>query len=271
MPPPSILRLFRARSINSLLPQSTEPMGALKPLDKQKPTESAPRVSSTAGIPNATAALKIRAPSRWTFRPWRCANCTALSIYSGVRTAPPQRFCVFSRQSRVVSGKWILVLSRIVFSISPRANCPSSSFGTVRITTPPKAAAPPTSYQKIWDSLPKIISLPCCVWIRTAIRLLIVPLAVKRAASLPIFCAAMTSRRLTVGSSPKTSSPTAASNIACRMASVGWVTVSLRRSIILIFEPPDHVAEKVRAFMKKLLFGCNIKNKSLCISPSLRD
>ena len=36
---------------------------------------------------------------------------------------------------------------------------------------------------------------------------------------------------MTVGSSPKTSSPTSASAIARRIAGVGWVTVSLRRSI----------------------------------------
>ena len=37
---------------------------------------------------------------------------------------------------------------------------------------------------------------------------------------------------LTVGSSPKTSSPTSAAAMAARMASVGRVTVSLRRSIM---------------------------------------
>ena len=39
------------------------------------------------------------------------------------------------------------------------------------------------------------------------------------------------SSALTVGSSPATSSPTSAAAIAARMAGVGLVTVSLRRSI----------------------------------------
>src|SRR5918998_4541296 len=51
------------------------------------------------------------------------------------------------------------------------------------------------------------------------------------AASLPRSSATYSSKRLTVGSSPKTSSPTAAPAIARRIPSVGFVTVSLRRSI----------------------------------------
>src|SRR5690606_1082750 len=41
------------------------------------------------------------------------------------------------------------------------------------------------------------------------------------------------SRACTVGSSPRTSSPTSAAAIACRIAGVGRVTVSLLRSIII--------------------------------------
>ena len=50
-------------------------------------------------------------------------------------------------------------------------------------------------------------------------------------ASLPSSSAARSSRALTVGSSPNTSSPTSAAAIARRIASVGVVTVSERRSI----------------------------------------
>ena len=130
-----------------------------------------------------------------------------------------------------------MFLSRTAISISTRGNRPSASLVMVRIIRPPKAAAPPTSFKKMCASLPRIISLPCRVCVSTATRLLIVPLTVNKAASLPIFCAAIVSRRLTVGSSPKTSSPTSASYIASRMASVGWVTVSLRKSTFFIFAP----------------------------------
>ena len=58
-----------------------------------------------------------------------------------------------------------------------------------------------------------------------------VPDATKRPASFPSRAAARSSSALTVGSSPKTSSPTSASAIARRIAGVGLVTVSERRSI----------------------------------------
>ena len=58
----------------------------------------------------------------------------------------------------------------------------------------------------------------------------IVPLGTKSAASLPASAAQRRSSSITVGSSPNTSSPTTASAMARRMAGVGRVTVSLRRS-----------------------------------------
>ena len=57
------------------------------------------------------------------------------------------------------------------------------------------------------------------------------PLVTNNPASLPSRSAAVRSSRLTVGSSPYTSSPTSASAIAWRIAVVGLVRVSLRRSI----------------------------------------
>src|SRR5207244_969560 len=60
-----------------------------------------------------------------------------------------------------------------------------------------------------------------------------VPEGTNSAASFPSTCAAISCRRLTQGSSPKTSSPTSASAIARRMPAEGLVTVSLRRSIML--------------------------------------
>src|SRR5512139_1713349 len=56
----------------------------------------------------------------------------------------------------------------------------------------------------------------------------------KRAASVLSISAARDWSRLTVGSSPYTSSPTSAWAMTSRMAGVGLVTVSLRRSMILV-------------------------------------
>src|SRR6185437_11856407 len=58
-----------------------------------------------------------------------------------------------------------------------------------------------------------------------------VPDGKKSPASMPNRSAQASCSRFTVGSSPKTSSPTSARAMASRIAGVGWVTVSLRRSI----------------------------------------
>src|SRR3954462_11381343 len=75
------------------------------------------------------------------------------------------------------------------------------------------------------------ISCPRRVWTLTAISLPIDPVGTNSAASFSNSSAARSCRRLTVGSSPKTSSPTSAAAMAARMAAEGRVTVSLRRSI----------------------------------------
>src|SRR5215469_17751371 len=58
-----------------------------------------------------------------------------------------------------------------------------------------------------------------------------VPEEKNRPASWPVISAKRACSALTVGSSPKTSSPTSAAAMRSRMAAVGRVTVSLRRSI----------------------------------------
>ena len=77
-------------------------------------------------------------------------------------------------------------------------------------------------------------SSPRPQWLMIATRLLCVPLATNSAASLPSSAAIFSCSALTVGSSPKTSSPTSAAAIAARIAGVGRVTVSLRRSTMLV-------------------------------------
>ena len=67
-----------------------------------------------------------------------------------------------------------------------------------------------------------------------AIWLVMVPLGQNRAASTPNRSAAFSCRWLTVGSSPRTSSPTAAAAMASSMRGVGRVTVSLLRSIMAV-------------------------------------
>src|SRR5919205_221779 len=77
-------------------------------------------------------------------------------------------------------------------------------------------------------------SWPGRVWSLTAIWFPIEPVGTKSAASFSKSSAARSCRRLTVGSSPYTSSPTSASAIARRIEGVGLVTVSLLKSMNLI-------------------------------------
>ena len=89
MPPPTILRKRWARSMRAREPQISEPTGALRPLDTQKVTESTGRTNSRASRLSATAALKSRAPSRWTGTPAAWATAATAAISSGVQQVPP--------------------------------------------------------------------------------------------------------------------------------------------------------------------------------------
>src|SRR5215471_9061864 len=99
---------------------------------------------------------------------------------------------------------------------------------------PPSAAAPAPSDRNRWESASVITSRPDGARASTASRLPIVPVATNTAACLPIRSAARASRRLMLGSSPKTSSPSSASAIARRMSGPGMVSVSDRRSTGLV-------------------------------------
>src|ERR1700690_3136726 len=75
-----------------------------------------------------------------------------------------------------------------------------------------------------------------------AIRFPIEPDGTNSAASRSKIWAARSCKRLIVGSSPYTSSPPSASAMALRMAGVGRVTVSLRRSIMGSFSWSDGIS-----------------------------
>src|SRR5262245_41324946 len=89
MPPPTILRRRRARVTTSGRPQITEPTGAPRPFERQNVTVSTSRVKSRASRRRATAALKRRAPSRWTGTPAPWATAATAAISSGVQQVPP--------------------------------------------------------------------------------------------------------------------------------------------------------------------------------------
>src|SRR3990172_8899031 len=75
-------------------------------------------------------------------------------------------------------------------------------------------------------------SSPRWQWLISAARFDWVPLGKKSAPPRPKSAAVRSCSRSTVGSSPKTSSPTSAAAMAARIAGPGRVTVSLRRAIM---------------------------------------
>ena len=114
------------------------------------------------------------------------------------------------------------------------------SAATARTKHPEKTAVVAISQSRMCARDSAITSWPGCVCRRMAIWLPMVPEGTNKAASRPNFSAARCSSKLTVGSSPYTSSPTSAAAIAARIWAVGRVTVSERRSImdgIAIYSP----------------------------------
>ena len=105
------------------------------------------------------------------------------------------------------------------------------------MVTPATAPCAPSSARAMWAEDSQSTSWPGATSDRTASRLASDPVGVKSAASCPNSAATRSCSALTVGSSPYTSSPTSAAAIAARIASVGRVTVSLRRSIGVGHEP----------------------------------
>jgi len=209
-------------------------------------TESARQAIAAADTPRLAAALKIRAPSRCTGMPRRRAFAWISTISSRGWTVPSQT--AFSSAMSPVSGKWMSSSSRMRGSISAQVMAlPRGQ--TVRSCTAESTAAPPTSCWTMCPSSDTITSWPGRQWVMMHTWLPKVPLGTKSAASRPVISAARASSRWMVGSSPMTSSPTSAVNMACRMAGVGRVTVSDRRSINRsVMVPPRKISLRDRLF-----------------------
>ena len=150
---------------------------------------------------------------------------------AGSQTTPPARLWVFSTSTSVVGGKIAWPRGLIAATSSVAVNSPSVPISAN--CTPALAAPAPVSCQTACVSRPTITSSPGCVSSFSASWLAMCPVGTHSAASLSSSAATTSCRRFTVGSSPYWSSPTGAAAIAARIASVGWVTVSERRSIVM--------------------------------------
>ena len=229
MAPPMRRRCRCATAINAFDPASSDPPGAPSPLLNATATRSKGADSVSSATPLAALAFHKRAPSRKVASPNSCATAQMRSTSCWGTTTPPARLCVFSTSTRVVVGKIAKLRGLVAARNSSAVNTPRCPISW--ICTPALAAAPPASCQAACDSTEVTTSSPGRVKVRKATWLAMVPLGNHSAASLPSMSATRACRRLVLGSSPYWSSPTSAAAIAARMAGVGRVTVSERRSM----------------------------------------
>src|SRR5581483_5500857 len=102
-PPNRILSRLASR-MSAAGPHTSEPIGAPRPLDTQNIIVSASRVHSVTSQPAATAALKIRAPSRWIGSPASPATLRIARRSSTDITVPPAWPWVFSTAMRSMTS-----------------------------------------------------------------------------------------------------------------------------------------------------------------------
>ena len=233
MPPPSRFRTMCARRIELGVPDQDRADRPAEPLrEAQHHGVGACGRSRRAACPwrraRSTAARRPGAPEA-ALRRRRPASPRARRAPV---TMPPAPLCVFSTHTSVASGA-CGERGRSARSMSSAdATARPSPASTGRTCTPASAAAPAISQLTMCASgVEQHLGArrgvhpdgrsdwPSCRWGRTA------------PASLPSSAATCASRRRTVGSPSRTSSPTSASAIARRMAAVGRVTVSERRSM----------------------------------------
>ena len=230
IPPPSRLRQTRASVTAASEPTIIEPTGAPRPLEKHTHRTSAIAPYAVSGVPLATWAFQMRAPSRCTATSDAVAHERSASRSPIGSTAPPAKLWVFSTETAVVRTKKGPMSGANRPEIAARSTWPRGEV-QVRMVTPPKAPCAPSSARAMWADDSHSTSWPGATRDRTASRLASDPVGVNNAASCPNSAATRSWRALTVGSSPYTSSPTSAAAIAARISSVGRVTVSLRRSM----------------------------------------
>ena len=149
MPPPIRLRRTRASATWSAEPSIAEPIGAPRPLEKQTAIVSATAPYDANGVPVATWAFQMRAPSTWTPHPSPSASERSRSRSFSGSTVPPAKLWVFSTETAVVRTKNGPMSGACIFSIAARSTCPRSS-AQVRLVRPVRAPWAPSSARRMW-------------------------------------------------------------------------------------------------------------------------
>ena len=112
--------------MTSLGPQSTDPIGAPSPFDRQNMSVSAGAASSAGLTPSATAAFQMRAPSTCTASPASRAGFVTASTSARDSGRPLAGMCVFSSVSALITGRWCS-WSATAAATSAGSSDPSSS------------------------------------------------------------------------------------------------------------------------------------------------
>ncbi len=225
MPPPIRLRRTRASSTWSCVPTNSEPTGAPSPLDRQTASASVSAPYASSGVPVATCAFQIRAPSMCSAQPTPSAQARSACRSASGSTAPPAKLWVFSTETAVVRTKNGPMSGAYISSMAARSTCPRGC-DQVRLVSPVNAPCAPSSARRMWARDSHSTSWPGPTSDASASTLAIDPVGVNSAASLPNRPATRSCSACTVGSSSYTSSPTSASAMARRIAGVGRVRVS---------------------------------------------
>ena len=236
MAPPNWCLKRRARTMRSAEPATIAPSGQPSPFEKQIVTVSAWPAIADGSTPLATAALKSRAPSRCRLRSSSRQVSAIASTSASGQTRPPAALCVFSIATIRVVGTWPRSPLRAAARTWSVVNRPATD-GNGRVISPACTAGPPSSAIRMCDSSSAINSSPGSPRTRRAISFAIVAVGTKTESSWPRISAVRRSSSLTVGSSRICSSPTSAFAIASRIACVGFVAVSERRSITVSCPP----------------------------------
>ena len=154
-----------------------------------------------SGVPVATWAFQIRAPSRCTRAPAAVANSRRSRRSASGSTAPPAKLWVFSTEIAAVGTKNGPMSGANKDRIVSRSTWPRGSI-QVRMVMPENAPWAPSSALAMWARDSQSTSWPGATRERTASTLAIDPVGVNSAASCPNVSATRSSSALTVGSSP---------------------------------------------------------------------
>ncbi len=170
-------------------------------MEKQTAIVSATAPYDASGVPVATWAFQMRAPSTCTPQPRSSASVRSSSRSASGSTVPPAKLWVFSTEIAVVRTKNGPMSAAYIDRIASRSIWPSSRI-QVREVIPVSAPCAPSSARRMCARDSQRTSWPGPTSAARASTLAIDPVGVNSAASKPNRPATRSWSSATVGSSP---------------------------------------------------------------------